>query len=75
MLYKRSSFLSWLSDVKDCDVNPIRDTNVVIIKNGPASARMWIDTKDRIDYEEIWLICNKLYIDGLPGEKELTRIE
>lgn len=75
MLYKRSSFLRWLSEVKDCEITPIRDTNALVIKNGVMSARMWVDKNDRIDYEEIWLFCNKLYIEGLPGNSELERIE
>jgi hypothetical protein len=75
MLYKRSSFIKWLTEVKECEVFPIRDTNVLIIKNWQISIKIMLDKKDRIDYEEIWLICNKLYIVGLPGDNELERIE
>jgi hypothetical protein len=75
MLYKRSSFLTYLKVKHDCTIAPIRDTRVIVIKNGPVSVRMWVDSKDRIDYEEIWLICQKLYLTDLPGEKDLIRIE
>ena len=73
MLYKRSSFLSWLREKHSCEILPIRGTNVIVIKNGTVDAKMWLDKKDRIDYEEIWLLCNKLYIDGLPGNAELEK--
>lgn len=75
MLYRRSSFINWLKEKHDCEVNPIQDTRVLIIKNGMMSVKMWLDFNDRIDYEEIWMMCNKLYIVGLPGDSELIRIE
>lgn len=75
MLYKRSSFLKYLKEKHDCEISPVRDTRVLIIRNGPTSAKMWLDNNDRIDYEEIWLVCRKLYLVDLPGEKDLERIE
>ena len=75
MLYTRSSFLKYLKEKHDCTISPIRDTRVLVVRNGPVSARMWLDTKDRIDYEEIWLFCQKLYLTDLPGDKDLIRIE
>lgn len=74
MLYTRSSFLTWLKDNNDCDIKPIPDSRVLIICNGPCSAKILVDSKNRIDYEEIWLVCNKLYL-GLPGNNDLERIE
>ena len=75
MLYTRSSFINWLKEKRDCEVAPIRDSRVLIIKNGPVNAKMWLDDRDRIDYEEIWLLCNKLFIEGLPTDSELIKIE
>jgi hypothetical protein len=74
MLYKRSSFLKYLKEKHDCESSPIKDTNVLVIKNGPVSCRMWVNPNDRIDYEEIVIVCGKLFV-GLPGNSELIRIE
>ena len=75
MLYKRSSFIKWLKDKFDCEITPIRDTKVLIIKNGPVSSKMWMDGKDVIDYEEIYMHYQKLYLTDMPGDKDLIRIE
>lgn len=75
MLYKRSSFINYLKEKHDCEISPVRDSRVLRIKNGPVSAYMFLDNKDRIDYEEIWIICRKLYLVDLPGDKDLERIE
>ena len=73
MLYKRSSFIKWLSEVKDCDVTPLKYAQGVKIMNGSASVRLWTDSKDRIDYEEIYTVIQKLWIDGLPGDSDLEK--
>jgi hypothetical protein len=74
MLYTRSSFIKWLIDIKACTVTPLpNNDNVVVVKNGPAKAYMYM-TKN-IDYEEIYVLYNKLWIDGLPGESELEKAE
>jgi len=52
----------------------IEDRRCVVITNGPANIKIWLDKKDRIDYEEIWFICKEIYID-LPGDSDLIRIE
>lgn len=75
MLYKRSSFIHWLQKERDCEVIPIRNTKNTLIKNGVMKHYMWFDKHDRIDYEEVWTVCNNLMIVGLPGEKDLIRIE
>lgn len=75
MLYKRSSFIHFLQNSRNCDVETIKDSRVTIIRNGVQSHRMWMDRHDRIDYEEIWMVCNNLLIDGLPGDNDLIRIE
>jgi len=78
MLYKRSSFLKWLKEVKDCQIKPLGNNvrgGAVKAFNGPASTYIGTDEKDRIDYEEIYIICRNLYIDGLPGDSDLVRIE
>ena len=74
MLYKRSSFIRWLTNKKGCEVYPLKRTNVMIIENGIAKAQMWINPKDLIDYEEISLLCQKLYLE-LPGDKDLVKSE
>lgn len=74
MLYTRTSFITWLRDVKECDIITF-DKNYVLIKNGVMKHYMGVDSKDRIDYEEIWIICTNLYIVGLPGDTDLVRIE
>jgi len=43
----------------------------VIIYNHTIKVHMGVDNKDRIAYEEIHLICNRLMIDGLPGDSDL----
>ena len=78
MLYKRSSFIKWLKEVKDCEITPM-DTGtrngVLLVKNAMIKFYMGTNSKDRIDYEEIFIICNRLYIDGLPGDSDLERLE
>lgn len=77
MLYTRSSFIQYLREVHDCEIIPLDDSRerTLRIKNGPVSAYMFLTRKDRIDYEEIHIICNKLYLTDLPGDKDLERIE
>jgi hypothetical protein len=69
-----------LQKKKDCTVTPLGADNSdrrrdnfggVIIKNHFVQAYMGVDNKDRIAYEEIHLFCNKLMIDGLPGDSDL----
>jgi hypothetical protein len=76
MVYARSSFIKWLTDAKDCEIINLKDSRarVITIKNGPCSAYILIRQKDEIDYEEIWLVCKKLWLE-LPGDKDLKRIE
>ena len=76
MLYTRSSFIKWLTDVKDCEIININDRrgNVITIKNGSATAFIWVNKKDVIDYEEIYVVTRKLWLE-LPGDKDLVRVE
>jgi hypothetical protein len=46
----------------------------MVIENGIAKANMWVSKIDAIDYEEIHILCQKIYLD-LPGEKDLVRAE
>jgi hypothetical protein len=76
LLYTRSSFINYLTKKRDCEIinlNDIRD-RVISIRNGPARAYIMYNRRDSISYEEIALVCAKLYIE-LPGEKDLVRIE
>ena len=77
MLYTRTSFINYLTIKRDCEIINIRDgrDNVITIRNGPAKAFIWANGRDRIDYEMIVIICNKLWLDGLPSESDLEKIE
>jgi hypothetical protein len=70
MLYKRSSFLRLLKKKHECDIKPLENGTVIRIENGPVHAYIHLNNKDRIDYDEIWVVCRKLYIE-LPGASEL----
>lgn len=75
MLYTRSSFVKWLKEKKDCEVEPLPNSRGLVIKNGVMKAYIWSDKRNRIDYGEIYTLCNKLMIVGLPGDSDLERIE
>ena len=76
MLYKRSSFITWVTKVYDCEVYP-HPTNprVLFIKHLNATTNMFVNSKDAIPYEEIHLHCNRLGLPEIPGEKDLIRYE
>lgn len=83
LLYTRSSFLRWLSQVKECEIKPLDyDDNDrgrysfggILIKNGPCKFYMGTDQRDRIDYGEIRIICKKLWIE-LPNHSDLEPLE
>jgi len=74
MLYNRSAFLAYLVKIEECEIIPLNE-KVIRIKNGSATANMWMDGKNRIDYEEIYILYKKLYLRDLPGDKDLVRIE
>jgi len=73
MRYKRSSFIKWLVDEKGCEITNLNDhrARVITISNGIANTYML--STNAIDYEEIYIQCNKLHIVGLPGESDLER--
>jgi hypothetical protein len=75
MLYTRSSFIKWLTEVKDCEVYPLGSSNVMVIKCGIFKANMWVTPKDLIDYEEIYILCSKIPLIGLPGDNDLIKVE
>jgi len=77
MLYTRSSFLRWLREKNDCTIIVLDEprANCLKIIHGPAVHYMWLGKKDRIDYEEIYIAYQKLYLADLPGDKDLERIE
>jgi len=75
MLYKRSSFITFLKEKRDCDIIPLRDKSVILLKNGVMTHYLGVDKFDTIDYEEIWIVCTNLLIVGLPGDSELIRAE
>ena len=71
MVYKRSSFLKYLTD-KGCDIIPLKDSNVIRIENGTQHCYITTDRHDRINYEEIYTAYNKLLLVDLPGDKDLV---
>lgn len=75
MIYKRSSFIRWLQEDCECEVFPVNDARTLKIVNGPASAYMFVSKRDRIDYEEIYILYRKLCLADLPGDKDLERVE
>jgi hypothetical protein len=78
MLYTRSSFITWLKEVHDCEFLPAGERDrigVIHIKYGPERAYIMTDSKDRIDYETIQRICQKLYLTRWPDDGELDRLE
>lgn len=74
MLYTRSSFIKWLTKVKECQVQPMRGSRTLMVSNGIAKAYIFANKNDYIDYEEIALLCRKIYLE-LPGDKDLKKIE
>lgn len=75
MLYKRSAFLNLLQTKYTCELKPLRDGRTILVKNGPATAYIYIDELDRIDYEEIYMYYRKLCLHDFPTEKDLVPIE
>lgn len=76
MLYTRSSFIRWLTKVKDCEIINVNDirNRVISIKNGHVIAYIMTGKKDLMDYEEIYIVCKKLFLD-LPGDTDLEKVE
>ena len=70
-IYKRSSFINLLKNKYDCTVQPLRDRDVILIKNGPAFKYMHLDKLDRIDYAEIYSCYIRLCLNDLPTASEL----
>lgn len=77
MLYTRTSFIKYLREVHYCTFTPLNQgkNRVLLVTNGPAKAYILVTGKDRIDYEEIHIICTKLWLPDLPGDKDLEKIE
>jgi hypothetical protein len=78
MLYTRSSFITWLKEVHDCEFLPAGERDnigVLHIKYGPARAYIMTNSKDRIDYETIQRICQKLMLTRWPDNSELERLD
>lgn len=75
MLYTRSSFLKYLKDKHDCEIKPHSNGKVITIKNGPVTVHIGSDKNNRMDYDEIYLVCNRLYLVDLPGSSDLELIE
>ena len=74
MLYTRSSFITWLTKVKDCEIKPLGDRNTLMVSNGIAKGYIYTNSRDRITWEEIQVLCLKIYLE-LPSSKDLTKIE
>lgn len=74
MLYTLSSFIDWLKK-QDCEIEPLKGKNVVRIRNGVMRHHIWVDKKNRINYEEIYIAYNRLLLTDLPGDKDLEMVE
>lgn len=74
MIYRCSSFITLLREKYHCEIIPLQG-RAVQVKYGNQSCFIYKDKSDRIDYEEIYHIYNKLLLPGLPGDSELVRIE
>ncbi len=74
MLYKRSSFLKWLENTHDCKID-VLPRGGLRVKYGFEHFHMITNKKDLIDYEEIFICCNRLGLIGLPGNKDLEPVE
>ena len=75
MRYKRSSFIKWLKEKCDVEIQPLPDTRGVKLVNGPVHSYMFVNRHDCIEYKEIYVHCQKLYLVDLPGDKDLERHE
>jgi hypothetical protein len=76
MLYKRSSFIKLLITKYECEVTPLKGGKGGFkITNGSAHIYMWYDKKDRIDYEEIYMHYQKLYLSDMPSDSELEKAD
>jgi len=76
MLYKRSSFITWLQKSCHCSVFPLpNNPKVLVIQYLQAKTFMGVDSRDEIDYEEIYIHYNRLLLPELPGDKDLEIIK
>jgi uncharacterized protein YlaI len=76
MLYTRSSFITYLTKVHDCEIVVLDDSKgkALQVKNGPAKAYIMVNSRNRIDYKEIFIVCKKLYLP-IPLNADLEKIE
>jgi hypothetical protein len=68
--YSRNAFLKYLKDIYNCDIITVKDSRVIHIKNNHGKAYMIATGKNVIDYEEIYIVCQKLNIP-IPGDNDL----
>lgn len=73
MVYTRSSYLTWLSEKHDCNIIPLDEKGTLRIWHGPMKSHMR-NTK-HIDYIEIFMHHQKLWLPELPTESDLVRVE
>jgi hypothetical protein len=75
MTYKRSSFFKWLIEVCQCDVFPLpNNPKVIVIKYLNEKVFVGVDSRDIIDYEEIYSVYKRLLLPELPGDTDLVKI-
>ncbi len=72
LLYTRSSFIKYLTNNCNCELTPMREGRGLRIANGSAKHQMFMT--EYIDYDEIVLVCLKLYIE-LPPNNLIKRVE
>lgn len=74
MLYKRSSFLKFLQAKYQVETKPLRD-GVLQLRHGPQIHYMIMTSQDRIDYEEIYIIYNKLLLPDIPTYNDIKQYD
>lgn len=76
MLYKRSSFIKWLTEKCFCEVYPLANNpKVLIIKYLNETSKMFVNSRDMIPYEEIYMHYQRLLLPSLPGDSDLIKVE
>ena len=70
MPYSRTSFFKYLTVIHNCEIIPVRGSRVMHIKKNSKKAFIIATGKDIIDYEEIYIVCQKLNVP-IPGDSDL----
>jgi hypothetical protein len=70
LLYIRSAYInSFLVKKNECIVTPL-NSKTLKVENGPVFIYIHLSGRDVIDYEEIAMHCQKLFLP-IPGQRDL----